>query len=88
MQHALNLKYAEPDVANDIAPDATAQLRWQLLEAEPGSKEARHLQHLLFEAYAEKAADEKLQGSQRLAIIVGATAALWILIAAAAMALF
>jgi hypothetical protein len=87
MPLAANVKFAQFDEAYDALPDGVAQLRLSLLEAEPGSAHARHLQHLLFEAYNEAVAEEKLPTSQRLALIVGVTLGLWMLIAAGTIAI-
>lgn len=88
MRHASNVKYDDFDDTYPAVPGRMAQLEKNLLEAEPGSAHARHLQQLLLQAYTETKAEEKLPRSQRLAIILGTTTGLWMLIAVGAIAIF
>ncbi|MBB4861007.1 hypothetical protein HNO88_004353 [Novosphingobium chloroacetimidivorans] len=82
MRYASNLQHAERFDAHEPSVGTADEIRSHLLQAEPGSAHARHLQQLLFEAYARTAANEKLSGAKRIAIIVGSSAALWIAILA------
>lgn len=88
MPRSLNLKYAYPDEIEIVAPASTAQIEESLRQAEPGSTHARYLQQLVLQAYTDTTAEEKLPGPQRLAIIFGGTAGLWMLIAVASFAAF
>jgi hypothetical protein len=88
MPAALNIDYADQHEASDDKPETFAQLRWRFLEAEPGSAHARHLQHLLLEAYGNPRTDKKLPLGQRTAMIIGSTAGLWVLIVVSAVAIW
>jgi hypothetical protein len=83
MRRGHNLKIVDAIDNRDLAPETIEQVEERLSKMAPGSLHARQLQSMLVEAYSETSPEEKLPASQRVAIIIGATSALWLLIGAA-----
>jgi hypothetical protein len=78
MPRGHNLKLSDVHDTYDPASGGIEKTEERLAATPSGNVDARHLQSLLIEAYAETSPEEKLPAAHRVAIIVGITSALWL----------